>query len=56
MLAPAHGTGNELFCYGGRTRTPGVAITYCNDGLRPVIFKVERTDEEATINYTPNHD
>ena len=25
----------------------------CNDGLRPVIFKLEATDEEAVINYTP---
>lgn len=31
----------------------GVAICSCNDGLRPVIIKVERTDEEAEINYEP---
>ena len=24
---------------------PGVAICSCNDGLRPVIFKLEATDE-----------
>ena len=41
--------------YGDWIEKPG-AICSCNDGLRPVIFKVERTDEEATINYTPNHD
>ena len=31
----------------------GVAICSCNDGLRPVIFKLEATDEEATPGYTP---
>lgn len=28
-------------------RHDGVAICSCNDGLRPVIIKVERTDEDA---------
>ena len=28
---------------------PGVAICNCNDGLRPVIFKVEATDEESEV-------
>jgi hypothetical protein len=28
-------------------------ICSCNDGLRPVIFKIEKTDEESVINYTP---
>ena len=32
---------------------PGVAICSCNDGLRPVIFKLEATDEESEIDYTP---
>jgi uncharacterized repeat protein (TIGR04076 family) len=27
---------------------PGYTITCCNDGLRPVIFKVERISDEAT--------
>ena len=26
------------------TREPGVAISSCNDGFRPVIFKLEATD------------
>jgi len=26
---------------------PGVAITCCNDGLRPVIFRIERVRERA---------
>lgn len=55
VFALAHGTGKqgELFYYGDWIRKPGVAICSCNDGLRPVIFKIERTDEEATILYTP---
>lgn len=32
---------------------PGVAICSCNDGLRPVIFKIEATNEEAEMEYTP---
>ena len=28
---------------------PGVAIVSCNDGLRPVIMKLEATDEESKI-------
>lgn len=52
-FALAHGAGKELFYYGDWIRKPGVAICSCNDGLRPVIFKLEATDEEATIDYTP---
>ncbi len=51
VFALAHGSGQ--FYYGDWIEKPGVAICSCNDGLRPVIFKVERTDEEAAINYTP---
>lgn len=46
--------GSEIFYYSDRIEKPGVAICSCNDGLRPVIFKIERTDKEATINYVPN--
>ena len=28
-------------------------ICSCNDGLRPVIFKLEATEEESVIDYTP---
>ena len=56
VFALAHGAEKGLFYYGDWIGKPGVAICSCNDGLRPVIFKVERTDEEAAINYTPNHD
>lgn len=53
VFALAHGTGNELFYYGDWIRVPGVAICSCNDGLRPVIFKLEATDIPATLDYTP---
>ena len=53
VFALAHGAGKETFYYGDWIRKPGVAICSCNDGLRPVIFKLEATDEEAVINYTP---
>ena len=53
VFALAHGSGNELFYYGDWIKTPGVAICSCNDGLRPVIFKLESTEEESTINSEP---
>jgi len=53
VFALAHGAGNGLFYYGDWIKKPGVAICSCNDGLRPVIFKLEATDEEAVIDYTP---
>ena len=53
VFALAHGTGEGLFYYGDWIRKPGVAICSCNDGLRPVIFKLEATDEESVIDYEP---
>lgn len=53
VFALAHGSSKELFYYGDWIRKPGVAICSCNDGIRPVIFKLEATDEPATINYQP---
>ena len=53
VFALSHGTGDGLFYYGDWIREPGVAVCSCNDGLRPVIFKIEATEEEAEINYTP---
>ena len=44
---------NSLFYYGDWIRKPGVAICSCNDGLRPVIFKLEATHIPAEIGYTP---
>ena len=43
VFALAHGVGKngELFYYGVCIYKDGVAICSCNDGLRPVIFKIE---------------
>ena len=53
VFALAHGVGDSLFYYGDWIRKPNVAMVSCNDGLRPVIFKLESTDEESKIDYTP---
>lgn len=55
VFALAHGAGRDggLFYYGDWIRKPGVAICSCNDGLRPVIFKIERSGVQAVIDYTP---
>ena len=47
VFALAHFEGDEVFYGGSWIDKPGVAICSCNDGLRPVIFKLERTDEEV---------
>ena len=52
-FALAHGAGEGLFYYGDWIRKPGVAICSCNDGLRPVIFKLEATEEESRLDYEP---
>lgn len=39
--------GAERFFFNDWTRKPGVAITCCNDGFRPVFFKLETMDEEV---------
>ena len=52
-FALAHGAGTGLFYYGDWIKTPGVAIFSCNDGLRPVIFKLEATEEASAMDYTP---
>lgn len=53
VFALAHGTGQQTFYYNDWSRVPGVAVCSCNDGLRPVIFKLEATDQESQIHYTP---
>ncbi len=55
VFALAHGSGKELFYYGDWIKKPGVAICACNDGLRPVIFKLEATDQISQIDYQPIH-
>ena len=51
--ALAHGADKSLFYYGDWIKKPSVAIVSCNDGLRPVIMKLETTDEESKIDYEP---
>ncbi len=53
VFALAHGAGDEPFYYGDWIKVPGVAICSCNDGIRPVIFKLEKTDIKSEIDYTP---
>lgn len=53
VFALAHGAEAAPFYYGDWIRTPGVAICSCNDGLRPVIFKLETIQEEAKREYIP---
>ncbi len=45
-FALAHGAGDEEFYFNDWTKDPGVAIACCNDGLRPVVFKMEAVDAE----------
>ena len=45
--------GCDIFYYKDWIDKEGVAICSCNDGIRPVIFKIERTDEESKLDYTP---
>ncbi len=47
VFALSHGS--ELFYYGDWIDKEGIAICSCNDGIRPVIFKIERTDEESKM-------
>ena len=49
----AHGAEKDVFYFGDWIKEPGVAICSCNDGLRPVIFKLEATDKISKIDYTP---
>ncbi len=53
VFALAHGAEKGLFYYGDWIKTPGTAICCCNDGLRPVIFKLEATEDESAIDYVP---
>ena len=47
VFALANGGGKEGFFFGDWVREPNTAIACCNDGLRPVIFKLEATDQEV---------
>lgn len=46
VFALAHGAG-DVWYYHDWIEKPGVAIVSCNDGLRPVIMKLEATDIES---------
>lgn len=48
VFALAHGAEKVNFYYGDWIKKPGIAIVCCNDGLRPVIFKLEATKEESS--------
>lgn len=39
--------GSKQFWFNDWIRKPGTAISCCNDGLRPVYFLLEATDEEV---------
>ena len=47
VFAFANGATSEPLYFGDWMAQPGVAICSCNDGLRPVIMKVEATDIPA---------
>ena len=53
VFALAHGADMTLFYYGDWIKKPGVAIVSCNDGLRPVIMKLEATENESQIDDHP---
>ena len=46
VFALAHGV-SDIWYYKDWIKTPGVATVSCNDGLRPVIMKLETTDMES---------
>ena len=48
VFALAHGA-DEIWYFGDWIKKPGVAIVSCNDGLRPVIMKLEATDIESLV-------
>ena len=48
VFALAHGA-DEIWYFGDWIKKPGVAIVSCNDGLRPVIMKLEATDIESGV-------
>ncbi len=47
VFALAHGAEDCVFYYHDWIEKPGVAIVSCNDGLRPVIMKLESTDIDS---------
>lgn len=49
VFALANGAGENGFFFDDWAKEPKMAISSCNDGLRPVIFKIEATDIPDSI-------
>ncbi len=47
VFAITHGGAKELFFRDNWIRVPETAICSCNDGLRPVIFKIEPLEADG---------
>ena len=47
VFALAHMSENEIFYFKDWITKPGVAINSCNDGIRPVVFKLTQLNEKA---------
>lgn len=47
VFALANGGGKKGFFFNDWVKEPCTAIACCNDGLRPVIFKLETTNTEV---------
>ena len=45
VFALANGGGADGFFYGDWVREPYTAVSCCNDGLRPVYFKIELAEK-----------
>lgn len=52
VFALAHGSQGPWY-YDDWIVKDGVAVVCCQDGLRPTIFKITRTDQDAVRQYTP---
>ena len=47
LTACTYNTVGQIFYSNGWLKDENVAIISCNDGTRPVVFKIEATDEDA---------
>ena len=43
---------DKTLLYGDWIQVPGVSVNSCNDGIRPVVFKITRLDEDSENLYT----
>ena len=51
-FAFSHGMKTDELYYGKWMKDPDVAICCCNDALRPVVFKIEATDEDIKLDHS----